>query len=155
MSGIAKRFRWPLVLLSISLIVVLIPLAWRFRPLNAVERKLVGTWRRPSVSEHPAFVVLRPDRRIQTLSLGSFSPAGQWSASGSDMTYALPARGLRGDIEWLLGKRPWPRYRMRIGADDAGSPTLTNLELGSITWHRHTNEVPEEPPESVVSERPN
>lgn len=44
MSGfLLGRRRWIAVVVALGLLMVL-PLAWHFRPLTAVERKLVGVW---------------------------------------------------------------------------------------------------------------
>ena len=40
-----KRRRWPWMILVGVLLLVGAPIAWRFRPLNATERTLVGHWK--------------------------------------------------------------------------------------------------------------
>lgn len=41
---VRKRLRWPWMALAVVLLLVGGPIAWRFRPLNKSERRLLGTF---------------------------------------------------------------------------------------------------------------
>jgi len=41
---VRKRRRWPYVFIGLILLAIAVPFAWAYRPLNAAERELVGTW---------------------------------------------------------------------------------------------------------------
>lgn len=62
MSGTPMKRRWPWVVLAVVVLFAGPPLAWRYRPLNATERRLVGTWITPQALEVYRFT---PDRRFQ------------------------------------------------------------------------------------------
>ena len=42
--SVKKRRRWPRIVLAGLILIVGAPIAWRFRPLSAAERTLVGRW---------------------------------------------------------------------------------------------------------------
>lgn len=93
MAEIAKkRRRWPWVVLAVCLLLAIGQVAWKFRPLNAVERPLVGRWGLPEV------IRLQADRRM--FMDGDF--VGVWSASETTLS-----------VRWQvslaeLADRPWP-----------------------------------------------
>jgi len=82
MAEIARRCRrWPWLIIPAILLGGLI--AWRCRPLNAEERRLVGIWRRVSGPELIDELTLSADRSfIPWISLvPSLEPKGKWFAS--------------------------------------------------------------------------
>ncbi len=83
MSGTPmKRRRWPWIMLAAVVLFASPPLAWQYRPLNATERRLVGTWITPQTDE---IYVFTSDRRFR-YSLGvrprSTILEGSWRCSG-------------------------------------------------------------------------
>jgi len=70
-----SRRRWPWAILAVVLLLVGGPIAWRFRPLNETERRLVGTWR----SKYEAEYTFRLDHSFET----AYGIRGRWSVSGS------------------------------------------------------------------------
>ena len=61
-DDLKKRRLWPYIAVALLLLFVGGPLAWLFRPLNATERKLVGTWL--FVSDGTQRMQFRADRRL-------------------------------------------------------------------------------------------
>lgn len=99
MSGTRKkRRRWPWILLAAVVLFAGPPLAWRYRPLNATERGLVGTWITPQTDE---IYVFTPDRRFR-YSLGvrprSTILEGSWQGGGGHLQ-------LRSDLDHLFESR--------------------------------------------------
>lgn len=41
---VKRRRRWPWLVLSATLLLACVPIAWRLRPLNTAERALLGDW---------------------------------------------------------------------------------------------------------------
>lgn len=102
-----KRRRWLWLILSVGLIFIGAPIAWRLRPLNALERRLVGKWQTfygPYLSPSPAFA-MHADR---TFRIGERT--GHWHASdgklfisysiGSSMRTVPGSLWQRLDITW-------------------------------------------------------
>lgn len=91
----ARRRRWPWGVISVIVLVVGVPLAWKFRPLNATERKLLGTWE----SSPKNRLSFHADRRFYlsgatpgdpvSEEAKSFIPplefGGTWTASGNSL----------------------------------------------------------------------
>lgn len=91
---VKKRRRWPWVVLA-ALLLIGGPIAWRFRPLNAKERALVGTWK--SYRETVTFL---PDRRI----LGGGNDVGSWSAAERTLYVRQPIPfEVISDVPWRIG----------------------------------------------------
>lgn len=75
---VKKRRRWPWAVLAAVLFLVVGPIAWQFRPLNATERQLVGRW-----GHDPDHVIwhFHADRHATGLGF-----RGTWSASPDTVT---------------------------------------------------------------------
>lgn len=108
---VTRRRRWPWVVLAMVVLLVAGPLAWKYRPLNATERKLVGVW--ALVSQPEQKIRFSPSRRIgnnmhsttslatgvETTEFGDFQDFGSWAAS---------SRGVRVDLDpELMPPQPW------------------------------------------------
>lgn len=72
-ESIRTRRRWPWVVLATAILLIGGRVAWRFRPLNATERALVGRW--ANTEAGPGFEC-GADRRFFPTS----AEAGEWSA---------------------------------------------------------------------------
>ena len=74
-----RRRRWPWLVLAVGMLLVGGQLAWRFRPLNATEKLLVGKWG----GTNPDVVVyhFHRDRRFTSL-----TTSGSWRASPGLLT---------------------------------------------------------------------
>jgi len=92
-----RRRRWPWVVLAVVLLLVGGPIAWRFRPLNATERKLVGIWASASSPvQKMRFTAARGfgNNLQNTASLDSgkecpsshFTDFGTWTADSTEVT---------------------------------------------------------------------
>lgn len=94
------------LLLVLVLLLFAIGVGWRFRPLTAAERRLVGTWR----FDHPALstfvlVTLAPDRTYSETVLFRSFPQKIWQASrGYTGTWTSST-----DRLWLRQSPPGPR----------------------------------------------
>lgn len=74
-DGRARRRRIGWISLTAGLVLVIgVPLGWQFRPLNAVERRLVGVWSTPSVDGRGNYLILGAGHRL-THGNGNFDPA--------------------------------------------------------------------------------
>jgi hypothetical protein len=82
-----KIRRRHLVLLAVVLLIGA-PIAWRYRPLNETERKLIGFWRDPNVLNVSAISLfhLTEDRRVDA----AYGVRGSWSASRNQITVRFP-----------------------------------------------------------------
>jgi len=144
MSATAKRRRrWPWIVLAAVLLVVGGPIAWRFRPLNATERALVGRWK--CVDDVSVFE-LSADRRFHWKSVDSdfinglsathraepllfhlvdsrlLTMQGHWSATKSSLSF-------RDDIDLdNFSFLPW-LSRMRAYA------VVTAPSTAEVRWH--------------------
>ena len=77
MMETAKRRRsWLWRTLAVLLLAIAGPIGWRFRPMNPLERRLVGTWR----DKNGCGFTFRRSHTFQTHPLSSH---GTWSASRS------------------------------------------------------------------------
>lgn len=115
-----RRRRWPWWIAGAVLLLVAGPIAWSFRPLNTVERRLLGKWRSPT--SDPSISVtytFTPDRRaVFDTGFGLPPLHGTWSASSSGllMSFEGPApkswtglpRSLLYDVRRRLNARPSP-----------------------------------------------
>ena len=98
-----KRRRWPWILLAAVVVVAGAMLGWRFRPLNATERTLVGRW--SSVGGGRDWIEFRSDRSFETTKLpfvhaNDLTPwqlewrtrtSGTWTADGDVLTLKYAA----------------------------------------------------------------
>jgi hypothetical protein len=106
-----KLRRRHFVLLAVVLLIGA-PLAWRYRPLNATERKLAGNW----TTDDPlgSHFIFTPDRKFQNYpAAGAFSlQTGNWTAGSGklflkcDPSPRLP--GMRGTILHLRASLTYP-----------------------------------------------
>ena len=128
---VTRRRRWPWVVLAVVVLLVAGPLAWKYRPLNATERKLVGVWAVASKPEQK--IRFSPSRRIgnnmhsttslatgvETTEFGDFEDFGSWAAS---------SRGVRVDLDpELMPPQPWFErvqfvFLHLFGIEDDGFP---------------------------------
>lgn len=91
-----KRSHWPWWILLATIAVMAAPVAWRYRPLNATERLLVGTWLdkddvRTTFSEQRRFVeplciAISSGSGDHRIPMDGFTSEGAWSASGGQLT---------------------------------------------------------------------
>lgn len=111
MSATHRRLRWWQWLGVAVLLIVTAQVAWRYRPLSAMERRLLGTWDIRS-GAFDGFITFTADRRFTFLFRGR-SPtvgieipdiAGSWSASEPRLryTYDSPYKDF-----WRHWKREW------------------------------------------------
>ena len=105
MTAIAvRRRRWPWVVISVVLLIVGVPLAWKFRPLNATERKLVGVWSRPKWPGKR--IILEGDRTFLVFDPGPerlcLTERRKWRASESGFFIDLEPSSIAQALEWLL-----------------------------------------------------
>ena len=127
--------RWLHLFAVLSAIIILSPLAWRYRPLNASERRLVGTWRSES-----GWINLRLGAdRVASLGGGDADPVpyASWKASGNAlyMTSLEPDPQVaslswyRQILSWVRGKRHTTEGVL-IEFDDPDSVHPTKVK-----WH--------------------
>ena len=112
-SSSHRRGRWWRGIVAAVVLLAVVPIAWHFRPLNAMEKRLVGTWDIRD-DRWDGFITFTEERRF-TFLFRSRSPetgwdipdiAGSWRASGSRLryTYDSPTRNLWSFLwrEWAL-----------------------------------------------------
>lgn len=134
---LSPRRYWPWV--AAVAVVLALPAAWPYRPLNRTERGLLGTWFvshsvGPHLSTHVA--VLTPDRRFRIhLVVGTPGESsgqvwvGQWTATSTTFTFDHDNERKR------LAKRPFlQKLRDFVSLNHyAGDLTLTIDSLGERT----------------------
>lgn len=87
---VKRRRRWPWVVLTTVLIAVAWPLAWRYRPLNAEEQRLVGTWRSLPAYDGAAirtYQFTNSRRYSRYTESGFFEDSGTWQMSKGVVTF--------------------------------------------------------------------
>lgn len=88
-EALKKRRRWPWVLVALVLMTAA-SFAWRSRPLNEMERALVGEWRSadPDRKLHVA-IQLAANRRYRTTVSGNETGTGtgRWTARGNTICF--------------------------------------------------------------------
>ena len=111
MFAIRHRFRWWQWLVAAVVLLGGVRVAWHFRPLNAMERRLIGTW---DIRNHQwdGFMTFTEDRRFAFRFRGRSPEAGweipdmvgSWSVRGKSLyyTYDSPTRD-----PWSYLKREW------------------------------------------------
>ena len=88
MTETVKRRRWPWVVLGLLLLVIGVPIAWRFRPLNSEEKRLVGRWRSEPTFDGAAIVAYHfADSRRYTFSGVFREESGTWQMSEGVLTF--------------------------------------------------------------------
>jgi len=85
-ESVKKRRRWPWAILVAVLLLFSGPVAWSFRPLNATERALIGTWRLnayngTSSSHRRCFRADRTFEEIVCSNGQTSTTTGSWTAS--------------------------------------------------------------------------
>ncbi len=81
-----KRCRWPWVILVALVFLIGGSMAWRFRPLNPVERAILGKWIRHDGGGDEYTVTFSSNR---TFSMDD-EVVGTWNASGSSCSLRIP-----------------------------------------------------------------
>lgn len=108
---VTRRRRWPWVVLAVLLLLVAGPLAWKYRPLNATERKLVGAW--APVSE--------PNNRVRFM-------ATHRVGRNSRSRVLLPTGGVEDDIRHFEEFASWTansnELRLTLDTEFTGSVSL-------------------------------
>jgi len=81
---VKKPRRWPWIVLAAVLLLICGPIAWRTRPLNATERRLVGHWR---CKDRDLMLSLAANRRFQMaeIPVNALPLEGRWTATASSL----------------------------------------------------------------------
>lgn len=125
-ENVKKRRRWPWLILAATLILVCGPTVWRLRPLNATERRLVGSWS-PEHDSRLGVFTFRADRAFcWTHPNGFVAAKGSWSASARSLVIDYEPDGL--SIKQLLFRL----YRRLAGHD---RQPLRFAEDGDLILH--------------------
>ena len=131
MVNLAKTGRrWPRILLALLPLTVLVSIAWANRPLNAVEARLVGTWRAESARRNE---IVFSSSRTWSRGGSSAMDRGDWSAAPGRLAMrqrAVPLASLAGVIGWL-------RYELNR---DAATQTCSIEFEGADTFVIHEND---------------
>lgn len=140
------RRRWVSLTLFAGTVAVVAFLAWNFRPLNATERQLVGTWRMQTAqwSMPPSRVTLATDRRYLVHATPGRPPvcAGMWSGSGNRFVLRphrpMSWQGLRGLLFEILQPEPNRRdVELKIlSADNFCTQTWKVNDSSRVTYER-------------------
>lgn len=169
-----RRRRWPLWLLAVVLLLIAGPIAWRWRPLNATERALLGTWRiaQPNVSgaafssldttytADRRWVIRNPAHRPLP---GRPAPAplsGTWSAVDGRLSYGTDSRtplSWRTPLAYLrrsiLGQGPMEHATFYLEGADTLHITFDYAPT-SPAIHTRVRESPVDQPASPASVTP-
>jgi hypothetical protein len=124
-----KRRRWPWVILGSLLLLIGGAIAWQlrpgFRPLNAFEVSLLGTWR--SSDEMRLFdeIALTADRRFVLVKghVSGAKPNGRWAASSGTLILYLEAKS-RNPIQLVLNATERFAPKLFLGVVPAGPNQL-------------------------------
>ena len=122
------RSRWPLVVAAVMLLIVAFPVAWMFRPLNATERAILGTWRLDASRAADVRLTFTSDRRFTrqtgfavrlTNGFNVLSEtSGRWRVRGDSILRDNTGAWDR-FTEWLsTGRTGEPMYGVRIESPD-------------------------------------
>lgn len=142
-----KRRGWKLGIASIGLLLVAGWCGWQFRPLNATERKLVGTW---TVTREPLVLpdartefTLREDRVMLHFQPASGAPrqrVGTWSAADGKLSTVLDDNQPGGWFpilsrlkRWIHG---WGRQTRNIHFEDDDRFQVSNPSHAPDLWIR-------------------
>lgn len=144
---VRKRRRWPRWALATVGLLIGMPVAWHLRPLNSMERRLVGVWEGGLfVTQHE--FVFTPDRRYRRFWLrnafGDLVTRGSWEISGSQLTmkedYAHSwERPTRDRVLAYLTKRK----NMRVEFVGSQEMRLVEEDGYESTYSRRLKEHPE------------
>jgi hypothetical protein len=129
------RFLW-FVLPSIPVVVVIGSALWfQFRPLNAVEQRLVGTWRNTTMrmtftltNDREFFIAGRPDGR-------------RWYVNGNELHVPDTLLNETSRAIWsTLARTPNPKSPQIISFDDDNHVTVfVPINGGTFHWERLNN----------------
>lgn len=115
-----RRRRWPWVALAALVLLIVGPIAWRFRPLNADERALVGHWQ----GAGPATQVWEFDAdrrwRIRSTETNSADTCGNWTATSTAISFTQ-------DLS-RIGLQNLPWHRRVLAQFRAKTPTPNPIE---------------------------
>lgn len=136
---VRKRRCWLWGMLAAVLLLVGVPIGWRLRPLNSVERQLVGDWKTLSptleVIHNPTYR-LKANRRFilrhaVVTSFGGSVSEGSWSCSGDTLYITRdppPRLSIWKRLEWhrrvLLGLNS---QRIQVAFENDGRVRLVHL----------------------------
>ena len=140
------RRRWLAITLFVVTAVVVGFVAWTLRPLNATERRLVGTWRMQTSmwSMPPSRVTLAADRRYLVHETPGQPPVCVGTWSGAEKRFVLrPHRplswqGLRGLLyEFLHPELVRHNAELKIlSADNFWTQTWKENDASRVTYER-------------------
>lgn len=154
---VPRRRRWPYVVVLLILVVGGFPFAWRYRPLNSTERRLVGGWSSPAPDEPPqmgykpskmlhffkadrTYVSLLESRLMEPPDSAKVirerAGMGTWYCSGSTLTL-LPE--FPDETDWStpvdrlfeLVLRERPKEELPLKFDDSGDVLLEDVRWTS------------------------
>jgi len=139
---VKRRRRWPWWLLVTVLLLGSGWIAWRFRPLNATERTLVGRWESiddGSLYEFAAsrrFQTTNPDSRVATMQ-------GLWSATDSSLSFRdhVP-RAKFSHLPWLKRMRAYAVVTFLPSTAEVRWHSPDRFEMYGYEFAR----IPDEPP---------
>lgn len=117
-DGLPKRRRWLILLLVIGVLVVSAPLAWRYRPMSEMERRLLGTWRAGGDPERGRITLTR-GRRI-SLIVDETTFSGSWHASDQKLylSYDQPFPRTWNEVPGYLKQRISREREPEVGPVD-------------------------------------
>lgn len=126
-ESMKRRWRWWIV--GVVLLLVGSPIAWSFRPLNAVERRLVGQWRCPSSDARiwTTYTLTADRRAIFDTGFGLPLLSGSWSASDAGLLMSFNGPGPK---SWAkLPRQLFYDIRRRLSALPSSLEFQTNDEV--------------------------
>ena len=148
-----KSRRWPWLVLIAALLLTGAAVTWqfrpRFRPLNAFELSLVGTWRCSADLRLAKEVVLTADRRFAFVNgpVTGAEPKGRWAASPGTLTLYFEFKNTN-PIKLVLSATERFAPKLFVGVAPAG-PNQLRFIVGSPpgeVYERASNPVSPPPP---------
>jgi len=150
---VKKRRRWPWVILGSLLLLIGGAIAWQFRPsfrpLNAFELSLLGTWRSSDQLRIADEFVFTADRRFVLVNghVVGVEPQGRWAASPGTLTLYFDSKN-RNPIQVVLSATESFAPKFLIGVVPAG-PNKLRFRVGPTpgeVYERIGNPVGPPPP---------
>jgi hypothetical protein len=148
-----KSRRWPWLVLIAALLLTGAAVTWqfrpRFRPLNAFELSLLGTWRSSDELRLADEFVLTADRRFVLVNgnvIGS-EPKGRWAASPGTLILYFESKN-QNPIQMVLSATERFAPKFLVGVVPAG-PNQLRFIVGSPpgeVYERASNPVSSPPP---------